>query len=892
MDSARWSAIQQLFHAAVELPEPEQLDFLTSACGEDALLVDEVMAMLAADNQRASLLDRGLPDIANRIVGGSIGIVQSQEFGPYRLIKVLGEGGMGVVWLAERMDAGNLVAIKFLPHAGLSPARRERFALEIRTLAKLKHPYIARLYDAGTLDDGTPWFVMEYVEGVPILEFCHDPARTIVERLRLFRMVSEAVQYAHGQEIIHRDLKPSNIMVADDGTPRLLDFGIARELQQMDELQEQTKPGLRFMSPDYASPEWVKDGVIGLFTDVYSLGIILYQILTGNLPFKKSKGLSINTDPRALDNRLEKPSVAANRMPGLDQSHHPKAKLSKVAWSDLDVLCLKAMHQDAKLRYASVEALIRDIDHYLKNEPLEARPDSILYRGGKFFRRNRVAVLATSAALLLIAAMTVFFTVRLARTRDAALAEAARSRRIQQFMLNLLGASDQKAAPADNLRVVNLLDHGVREAGYLGDDPEAQSDLYENLGNMYDMLGEFSKAENLLLLALDRRKHAPRSDDAKTAEILVEIGIVKADVAQDPSQFQEAEHDVQQGLDLASAHFPAGDPRVLSAKAALGRVIAESGDSLRALALLQPIIQRQPNGGQADYALSDSLSTSIGAAYDASNIPLAETLTNRALVLDRRLFGPNHPQFALDLVDAALNYAAMARYPAAEPYYRQAIEIERAWYGPDHPDLANFEGLLARALHEEGKLAQSEDLLHSALKIQEKAYGDSDSRVAVTLDTLGEIQLDRGDLSGAEATFTQAVAIDQKEFGAGNFQTAIIAADLGETLLREKQFSRADSVLAGAVKTLLATLPPGAFNTATAQLSWGSTLLALKRYRDAEEQLTAAYAVYKAQDHPSPTDLERIRQELVTAYTALHEDDKAKRLRAEVASAANPNGSR
>ena len=230
MDSARWERVQALFHDAAARPASEQQAFLAGACRDDSAMMAEVLAMLGADGRGASLLDRGLSEVANQFVGAPLESISAQEFGPYRLKKILGEGGMGVVWLAERADAGNLVAIKFLPHAGLSPARRERFAREIKTLGKLKHPLIARLYDAGALDDGTPWFVMEFVEGVRFTDYCRQ--RPLEEQLRLFRKVCEAVQYAHGQEIIHRDLKPSNILVEEDGTPRLLDFGIARELQR------------------------------------------------------------------------------------------------------------------------------------------------------------------------------------------------------------------------------------------------------------------------------------------------------------------------------------------------------------------------------------------------------------------------------------------------------------------------------------------------------------------------------------------------------------------------------------------------------------------------------------------------------------------------------------
>lgn len=284
MDSARWQRIQEVFHDAAGLPRPEQPSFLRKACGNDHEMIAEVNAMLDQDVAPDSLLDRNLAQLAHEILNASMPLA-AKEFGPYRITKLLGEGGMGVVYLAEREDLGTQVAIKVLRDAWLSPSRRERFVSEQRTLAQLNHPSIARLYDAATMDNGTPYFVMEYVEGVPLTQYCRDKRCSIEERLRLFQSVCEAVQHAHGNAVIHRDLKPSNILVKNDGTIRLLDFGIAKQLESMDLRVDQTMTGLRLMTPAYAAPEQVRGGRIGISTDVYSLGIILYELLSGELPF-------------------------------------------------------------------------------------------------------------------------------------------------------------------------------------------------------------------------------------------------------------------------------------------------------------------------------------------------------------------------------------------------------------------------------------------------------------------------------------------------------------------------------------------------------------------------------------------------------------------------------
>ena len=279
MDATRLKQIQNLFLEVVELPEAERDAFLQSACHGDDALRSEVVSMLQEDAAGGSLLDGDLALVARDLLTEDPGLHQPREFGPYRLIRLLGEGGMGVVYLAERSDLGSLVAIKILRDAWLSPARRERFAIEQRTLAQLNHPSIARLYDADTLPDGTPWFVMEYVEGEPITAYCRAHDSSVDDRLGLFRAVCEAVQYAHGHAIIHRDLKPSNILVKSDGGVGLLDFGIAKQLDDLGQPVDRTRTELRLMTPAYAAPEQLSGERVGVFTDVYALGVILSELL-------------------------------------------------------------------------------------------------------------------------------------------------------------------------------------------------------------------------------------------------------------------------------------------------------------------------------------------------------------------------------------------------------------------------------------------------------------------------------------------------------------------------------------------------------------------------------------------------------------------------------------
>ena len=316
MDSSRWECIQEIFHRVSDMPPSEQRDHLHMACGGDEGLLAELSAMLEEDARSASLLEGDLPRAVQNLFEKPPAPPAEHDFGPYRIIRPLGEGGMGIVYLARREDIGNLVAIKLLREGLLSPDRRRRFASEQKTLARLEHPLIARIHDADTLEDGTPWFVMEYVEGKPITDYCRERACSIDERLRLFRSVCEAVQYAHRQTIIHRDLKPSNILVKADGTVKLLDFGIAKQLQDSEQPVEQTLTALRPMTLPYASPEQIRGDPLGTQTDVYSLGVILYELLTGQLPFDFSNQSRTEAERIILQREPEPPSVVARRISG------------------------------------------------------------------------------------------------------------------------------------------------------------------------------------------------------------------------------------------------------------------------------------------------------------------------------------------------------------------------------------------------------------------------------------------------------------------------------------------------------------------------------------------------------------------------------------------------
>lgn len=883
MDGSRWERIQSLFHDTADLPAAEQRAFLEAACGDDPKLMDEVLALLEEDARGASLLDQDLADVAHQVLeSGTPPSPTFKEIGPYRVRSLLGEGGMGVVYLAEREDLGSLVAIKLLRDAWLSPARRERFSSEQRMLAQLNHPSIARLYDADTLPNGTPFFVMEYVEGAPLTEYAAKNKCSVAERLKLLCSVCEAVEYAHGQAVIHRDLKPSNILVKSDGSVRLLDFGIAKQLESLDAPADQTRTGLRLMTPAYAAPEQIRGERVGVQTDVYSLGVILYELLAGRLPFDLSNRTPAEAETIVTQQEPEKPSVVARRA-GQPDDGGPGSLASPSAWADLDVLCLTAMHKDAGRRYRSVEALIRDIDHYLKGEPLEARPDTLRYRLGKFVARNRRPVFAAAAALVLVIGLVVFYTVRLATARNAALAEAARTQRIQRFMLNLFQGGDEAAGPADALRVVTLVDRGVQEARSMNEEPAVQAELYQTLGGIYQKLGRFDQADALLRSSLDERRALFGADSREVADSLVALGLLRADEA----KFEESERLVRDGLAMAKRHLPPRHPAVAKATSALGKVLEDRGAYTQALPVLEEAVKLQSTSGAATPELAAALSELANTHFYLGHYETSDGLNQRVLAMQRQLYGERHPRVADTLINLGENQFQWGHYDQAEKFERQALDINRSWYGKDHPETADTLTIIGQAVAFQGRYDEAVDLLQQSLAILEHVYGPVHPRVAYALNELGLTEMKQGKPDQAEARFRRVLVIYRTVYGEHHYLIGIAFSNLGSVYLARKQYAQAEPLCRQAVAHYIESLSPNHLNTGIARIKLGRALLGQHRYAEAEVESRGGYEILSKQTSPSVTWLKSAREDLVAEYDALGQPDKAKEYRAELVSAAS-----
>ncbi|HEV8613771.1 MAG TPA: serine/threonine-protein kinase [Gemmatimonadales bacterium] len=831
--------------------------------------------MLEADARANSLLERDVAHAAAGVLGPADAGPQGEQFGPYRLRQLLGEGGMGIVYLAAREDLGSVAAIKLLRDAWLSPERRERFAAEQRTLAQLNHPAIARLYDADTLRDGTPWFAMEYVEGAPLTAYCAERGCGVAERLRLFRAVCEAVQHAHQHLVVHRDLKPTNILVTADGGIKLLDFGIAKQLESV-AAQDQTRTGLRLMTPAYAAPEQITGSRVGVHTDVYALGVVLYELLTERLPFELSNRTPGEVEAIILGQEPARPSVAARDSP-LARS------VSRANWADLDVLCLTAMHKEPARRYATVEALIRDVDHYLAGHPLEARPDALSYRLGKFVRRNRTRVLASALTLAAVIGLVIFYTVRLTGARNAALAEAARTQRVLRFTLNLFEGGDKEVGPADSLRVVTLVDRGLQQAQSLGADPSVQAELYETLGGIYQKLGNLTRADSLLGASLATRRRLFGAGSPEVTGSLVSLGLLRVDQA----QLGEADRLIREALAAAQGSLPAGHPALARATFALGSVLQAQGQYDPAITTGEEASRLYATPDAAPTAeLAAALSQLADAHFYAGHYASSDSVNASALAMYRQLYGERHPLVAGILINLGASQFQRGKYAEAERFDRQGLERIEAFYGKQHHETAYALTMLGRALVAEEQFDQGVPVLERALAIRERVYGPFHPSVASTINELGNTALKRGNLDEAEARFSRMLEIYRKVYGEKHQLFGIALSNLATVYIERKQYARAEQLYRRVIGIFTEAQGPDHLNTGVARIKLGRSLLRQGRYAESVTESYAGYEIVRKLSDPGVSWLKNARKDLAIAYDSLGQQDKAARFRMELADTA------
>ena len=844
----QWQKIKEIVGSALEQPPEERGAYLDHACSNDPELRAEVESLLSAYHDTQGLPESPWSDTSSDTVA------QPTDIGPYRLRKELGSGGMGQVWLAEQTEpVRRQVALKLIRAGMYDAATVQRFKAERQSLAIMDHPAIAKVFDAGTTAAGQPYLAMEYVDGIGITEYCDAKKLNIRERLRLFILVCEGVQHAHQKAIIHRDLKPSNILVAEiDGKPlpRIIDFGLAKAAAPLIPGETQmTLMGAFLGTPGYMSPEQGDPGCdIDTRTDVYSLGVVLYELLCGFLPFDTSE---LKKHPEEFVRHLRE-----------DDAPRPSAKLSTnrerasgraaarsidlkeliaLLRSDLDWIALKSLERDRERRYATPLALASDLKSYLENRPVTARPASLGYRARKYVRRHAAAValiLVATVALLAFAALQTIEVRRITRERD-------RADRIMSFMTSMFQVSNPSEARGNSITAREILDRASADIDSgMAQDPEARAQMMYVMGDVYRSLGLEARAQDLLTKAARSQAEVLGPEDPRTLTtndaLAWTLNILGHSV--------EAESIARETLRLRRKVLGPEHPATINSIMHLAAIVDDESKFAEAIRLgrLAVELSRRVNGPDSSRTLM-AIGNLGSTLYEIGEYEESEKLSRETLETRTRLLGPDHPLTLLARNNLAAILQLVNKSAESEQMLRPLIETERRILGPEHPDTVRSMHNLGTALRRLGRYAEAETIQRENVLAARRAHGAEQRDTLGELDELGITLYLARRYAEAEKLFRDLVQNMRQTLGPEHNDTLEASNNLANVLMAEGKAVEADQLEDSVTQTRLRTLGPNhrltaiaTYDYAVANARAGNKDRALSLLKDALEHGLAA----------------------------------------------------
>lgn len=847
----------------------ERAAFVERACGTDQALRSRIM--LALSEAATSDGSRSWDDLETD-PGSSSGeppsaALEGQRLGPYRILRRLGSGGMGDVYLAERADQEyqQRVAIKLVRSGMFSSQVQGRLRTERQILATLQHPNIARLLDGGRTADGTPYLVMEYIDGEAIDVYCDRRRLPLDQRIALVRTVCAAVHNAHQNLIVHRDLKPNNILITPAGEVKLLDFGIAKLLDARHSAHTLavTHMDYRVMTPAHASPEQVRGDVITTASDIYVLGVLLFELLCGRRPFQLTGSRITDLERIICEQEPPLPSSmierTAREAPGdLDaivaNRSTTAARLRKDLEGDLDNIILMAMRKDADRRYHSAEQLAADLRRHLDGQPVLATGDTLVYRTRKFIARHRWPVLASAVAVLTLAAFAAITFVqarRIAHERDVVATERARAEQVSSFLVELFELSDPSKSRGNQVTARELLDIGARRVSLgLTDQPETRATLLGTIGRVYSSLGLFPDAVKLFEDALASKIALYGPQHEQVAKALLALGNALCE----QGRLDDCEQRLNAALDMQRKLFGPAALQTAPTLLAAAKLAQQRGSLDDAERLYNDSLALYRRHGEDRTTGAASVMNELAGLYSyRSEYERAETLYRTALDIDRRALGQDHPHVAMHIHDIAVILQLEGKLDAAEPLYVESTQLLRKVLGPTHPHTLDAMANYGRFLRRTGDLERAEQVLSDVLAADRSARGPAHAFVGHDLVNLANVKLDRTNYTAAQADLRAALDIYAKALPADHPYVASALAALGRAQFGLGDSKTAEQTLRRAIEIASKTLPADSAPIAAAKSVLGQAMLAQHRTAEAEPMLRESYPILvKSQGEAAP----------------------------------------
>lgn len=760
MNNELWGKIEAIVDEALDKPEAERKAFIKNRCKGNPALQKEALDLLgyitvsegwledSGDYQHAvfSNLSKDLNKLSHTdtLIG--------KQVGAYTLTEELAKGGMGTVYLAKRTDDDfdHIVAIKIINRENITPDNLQRFNQEQKILAKLSHPGIAQLYDGGVTANGYPYIIMEYVNGVPITEYCDQNNFGIQQRVQLFKQVLKAVRYAHENLIIHRDLKPDNILIDETGRVKILDFGISKLLDDEENLLL-TKTGSKVLTPRYAAPEQIKQENITTATDMYSLGVILYRMLTGTGPIDFEDLTQYQVEQAIISVPPQKPSSCVS-----------DPKIQKKLTGDLDAILLKSIRKEPESRYRFVNDLLNDLQNYENGHPVSAQQDSFKYRSKKFIRRHKRGFLIAVSILLLISAMTAFYTWRITQERNQAQLEAEKAEAITTFLIELFEANDPNVSQGDNLTARELLEIGENRINNLNDQPVLKGRITEVLGNLYGLLSYADKADSLNKISLSIKRNLYESSDP-------ELGSIYYSLASSKNMLGDYDSSIT-FLDTAITYQRKSHG---NSSKEVGKSLELLAESLRKNGKIDSAYQVI----QKSRAIFENIGDTLSKAYlktlmefgsisnEQGNFPEAETIFRSSLALSNKLYDPPHPQILNNINGLASTLKELEKFSLAESLYSESIQMTKELYSKMHINTAVTMNDLSGLYYYTSEFKKSDSLYNESYQILKEVLGAEHPYTVSVVYNWANLKSNMEDYEEAEQLYKQVIKLDIAKFG-------------------------------------------------------------------------------------------------------------------------------